>query len=352
MNETIFTTMETDDLEMNGQEAKEEQEEKKTVYDLLSESIMSSDLPDDEKSRRLARLLAIRGKKVNILLAGATGSGKSSTVNAMFNTEVAKVGVGVDPETDAIEKYELENLTIWDTPGLGDGKSDVKYHEMIVRKLSELDEEGAPLIDLVLVVLDASQKDLGTSYTLINDVIIPCLGEGGEKRILIGLNQADAAMKGHHWNEEANEPDETLNEYLKKKASSVRKRIHEATGVEVRPICYCAGYKEEGGEQRKPYNLTKLLYYIVSSIPKEKRLALVDNINTDEDMWLHDDKKADYRAKTSKEFFDEWGDWIQWKALQGSWRGEEVLGVVGKGFGYLFGGIWGIVSGPFVALAS
>ena len=33
------------------------------------------------------------------MITGATGSGKSSTINALFNMEVAKVGVGVNPET-------------------------------------------------------------------------------------------------------------------------------------------------------------------------------------------------------------------------------------------------------------
>ena len=41
-------------------------------------------------------------ENVNLLLVGATGSGKSSTINAMFNMQVAKVGVGVDPETACI----------------------------------------------------------------------------------------------------------------------------------------------------------------------------------------------------------------------------------------------------------
>mgnify|MGYP006982437931 CR=1 FL=1 len=34
---------------------------------------------------------------------------KCSTINALFDMEIAKVGVGVDPETMNITKYELDN---------------------------------------------------------------------------------------------------------------------------------------------------------------------------------------------------------------------------------------------------
>lgn len=198
----------------------------KNIYDLLEEEIMSSNIPDREKTKKLSRLLKIRGKKVNIMLTGATGSGKSSTINALFNMEIAKVGVGVDPETEIISKYELDNLIIWDTPGLGDGvENDDRITGDIIRKLSETDGEGRPLIDIVIVVLDASSKDLGTSYDLINKVLIPCLGDEASDRILIAINQSDMAMKGTHWNSENNEPDDVLKEFLKEKAKSVQKEF-------------------------------------------------------------------------------------------------------------------------------
>lgn len=38
---------------------------------------------------------------------------------------------------------------------------------------------------MVLVLLDGSSRDLGTSYELINSVIIPNLGENAEKRIIV-----------------------------------------------------------------------------------------------------------------------------------------------------------------------
>ena len=254
-------------------------EEKKSIYELLEEDIMKSDLPEADKAAKLSRLIQVRSKQVNIMLAGATGSGKSSTINAMFDMNVAKVGVSVDPETTCISKFDLDNLIIWDTPGLGDGVGrDKEITREIIDKLSELGEDGKPLIDLVVVIMDSSSKDLGTSYDLINNVLIPTLGSEAGKRIIIGLNQADIAMKGNHWNKEENKPDDVLNDFLKKKAESVRARIKDGTGLDLIPICYCAGYSEEGEEQCKPYNLTKLLYGIIQAIPSEKRLALLDKV--------------------------------------------------------------------------
>lgn len=335
----------------NKDSGKTRKDESRSIYDLLEEEIMESDISDGDKAKRLSRLLKIRGKKVNIMLTGATGSGKSSTINALFNMDVAKVGVGVDPETNMISKFSLDNLIIWDTPGLGDGvENDEKITKEIVAKLKELDKDGKPLIDIVVVILDASSKDLKTSYDLINNALIPCLGDEAKERILIALNQSDIAMKGTHWNVENNEPDEVLKEFLKKKAASVQKRIKEGTGLDIKPICYCAGYKEDGGEQRKPYNLAKLLYYIVEAIPRDKRLALADNINNDSDNWLYDDNESDYSEGIKSGFCDTVWDCISDGTETGAEIGGEILGIPGKIVGGVVGCAVGVIEGLFTAV--
>ena len=184
------------------------------------------------------------------MITGATGCGKSSTINALFNMEVAKVGVGVDPETMEIERYDLDNLTLWDSPGLGDGKeADARHTENIIRKLREKDADGNLLIDLVLVILEGASRNLGTSYELINNIIIPNLGSNKENRILVAINQADVAMKGRYWNYDENKPEAKLEAFLEEKAASVQRRIKEGTGVDVTPIYYSAGYKELDSEK-------------------------------------------------------------------------------------------------------
>ena len=254
--------------------------DEKKFFESMESDILNANIPEEEKSKLMKNLLNLKKQKINLMITGATGVGKSSTINALFNTEKAKVGVGTDPETMEITRYELDNLVLWDSPGLGYGKeADDRYAKNIKNKLYEKDENGNLLIDLVLVILDGSTMDLGTSYELINQVIIPHLGKNKEGRILIAINQADVAMKGKFWDYVNNRPEPQLQKFLDEKIASVKRRIKEGTGVDVEPIYYCAGFKEEGQPQTPPYNLAKLLYYIIEHTPKEKRLVYSDKVN-------------------------------------------------------------------------
>ena len=80
---------------------------KTNIFENMENDIMNADINENEKSKLLKNVMRLKDNKINIMITGATGCGKSSTINALFDTEVAKVGVGVDPETMEIEKYEL-----------------------------------------------------------------------------------------------------------------------------------------------------------------------------------------------------------------------------------------------------
>lgn len=323
----------------------------KKFFDSMEQDIMNADISEVEKSRLMKNFLHLKDQKINLMITGATGCGKSSTINALFNTEVAKVGVGADPETMEIAKYELDNLVLWDSPGLGDGKeADNRHAKNIIKKLNEKDEKGDFLIDLVLVILDGSTRDLGTSYELINQVIIPNLGENKEKRILVAINQADVAMKGRYWDYDLNKPEPQLVKFLEEKVISVKKRIKEGTGIDIDPIYYAAGYKEEGGEQNKPYNLTKLLYYIIQYTPTEKRLSYVDNINNNEEMWKDNDELEDYKGGILEEFGRTVTSCMDVGVSIGGRIGSIFGGTgekIGRAFGGILGGAYGVIKGLF-----
>ena len=215
---------------------------------------------DIERNLNIARLCPL-----DIMVTGVTGAGKSTTLNAMFQRTVAKVGDGVDPETMKLCAYRLNNLfRIWDTPGLGDGIEQDKAH---MRKLSWLldktyclDNREYGFIDVAMVVIEGSNRDLGTTYHLLNDVIVPHIQNN---RILVAINQADVAMKGRHWNHDLRRPDGTLQAFLDEQANTVQARIKEATGVSIhRPVCYSAEYG---------YGIREVFDFIVDNMPKARR---------------------------------------------------------------------------------
>ncbi len=334
------------------------------LCDILEDEIIRSKSSEDEKKAMLKRLRTFCNTETNILLVGATGCGKSSTINALFAVgddkvtededfedetvssktfvEVAKVGSKADPETKDIEKYRIGNLVLWDTPGLGDGTDIDEHHKSVITELlREEDTEGHALIDLVLVILDGSTKDLGTSYKLLNDVIIPELGKDTD-RILVALNQADIAMKtGRHWDYEKNEPDETLIRFLEEKIVSIKARIKEDSSLDISPVYYCAGYKEEGGDVVQPYNLSKLLYYIIQSLPAQKRIAIMEGINTDSNNYKHNDDD-EYNEKIKDSFYDSF-DYISDGVDSGAEFGGTILGIPGAVVGAILGGFIGCV---------
>lgn len=367
--------------------------EEKNLYVKLEKELLNLADNEKKKAKILKKLNLLRSNKLNIMLVGATGCGKSSTINALFNcadlqvpteekvveekaaevsevhtaegeiiipqkadnveqpaadaaqeanqeeklfVEVAKVGSKADPETKDIEKYTIGNLTLWDTPGLGDGTEiDVHHKEVIRELLREVDEDGNRLIDLVLVILDGSTRDLGTSYKILNEVIIPEFGKK-RKRILVALNQADIAMKtGRHWDYEKNEPDEVLVKFLDEKLASIKKRIYDDSQLEIEPVYYCAGYVEPEGDVVRPYNLTKLLYYILKSIPAKKRLPIMESMNTDIENYKYND--SDYSGRVQESFLDAIFEAIE----DGAEIGRAVLGLPGAIVGGAIGGVIG-----------
>lgn len=322
----------------------------KSIFEKMEQDIDSADLDEATKNKLFENMLRLKDQKVNLMITGATGCGKSSTINAMFNTEVAKVGVGVDPETMDIQKYELENLILWDSPGLGDGKDkDIQHSKGIIKKLNELDIQGNPLIDLVLVILDGGSRDLGTSYELINQVIIPNIGNNAKDRVLIAINQADVAMKGRYWNYENNNPEPKLIEFLEDKVKSVKNRVKEATSIDIEPIYYSAGYKDDGKDQ-SPWNLSKLLYFIVKNTPSEKRLSYINNISDNRKMWKDDDELIDYKKEVQNSFMETVVEHAAKGADIGGSIGKVFGGpgeLVGKAIGGVVGAVWGGIKSLF-----
>jgi len=206
---------------------------------------------------------------LDIMVTGVTGAGKSTTLNTIFQKDVAKVGKGVEPETMNLTSYNLNgSFRLWDTPGLGDGIQKDKEHskniiELLYKDYS-VDNNQYGFIDTVLVIIEGSNRDMGTNYKLLNEVIVPNFQKS---RILVAVNQADKAKSGRHWDYDNNKPMKKLKDFLEEQVVSIQKRVKEATGVQIiKPIYYSAEYN---------YNIDILLDFLIDNIPKEKRILKV-----------------------------------------------------------------------------
>lgn len=214
----------------------------------------------------LKNLRIIGVKPLDIMVTGVTGAGKSTTLNSFFQKNVAKVGDGVDPETMELDSYRLNDFfRIWDTPGLGDGVEIDKIHkkkmlDLLYKKYS-MKQGGFGFIDMAIIIIEGSNRDMGTTYTLLNEVIVPSIQKD---RILVIINQADMAMKGYHWDYENNTPDDKLIDFLEEQAISIQKRVKEATGVEIiKPVYYSAEYN---------WNIKAVFDFIIDHMPRKRRI--------------------------------------------------------------------------------
>lgn len=308
------------------------------LFGQLKQQLYETVQDAEERKQILRAIDRLSAEKLNILLVGATGVGKSSTINALFDCEIAKVGYSVDPETKYIQKYEFNNLVLWDSPGIGDSpEKDQDYAVQIANALKARDSQGNYVIDEVLIIIDGSNRDLGTTYEIIEHVIKPYMRD--TERIAIAINQCDMAMKGRYWSDETG-PEPQLTAFLDEKAVSIKRRIAEATGVSVEPIYYSALHR---------YNISSLLALLLQKMPETKRFLVADALNKDPDIWKSNDGLRDYNNEIHSSIFGSLARAIS-GAKDGAMIGAEIgsaIPVVGKVVGAVVGSVIGFLGGLF-----
>ncbi len=230
------------------------------------------DMPDMVHFEKIIRKLYER--KMHIAVVGAIGCGKSSTINAILSCgsdngdppdEFAAVGSGIAQQTRYAERFQTGNLVLWDTPS-PDCPNDRKHAAIIKDLLRKTKPDGTPLIDLVLAVIDGSTRDMGSFFRVINGIVLPALSMNTD-RILPVMNQADLVLRGgRHWDVTDNHPDPMLKRHLDECVKILGPRVMENTGIEVTPVYYSAGYRENAYEHMHSYHLAELIFTILEAI--------------------------------------------------------------------------------------
>ena len=163
---------------------------------------------------------------LDVMIVGALGVGKSSTLNALVGKSIATIGNSFYSMTEDIQSYNLSSkVRIWDTPGIGDSYllSDVNNKMsmgMLLRTKAVSSAKWYGLIDLVLLIVDASCKDLQATEKILNEIVLKNIAP---YRVLLAINKVDQALDGDNWNKRLQRPNELLSHYLDELSWQVEK---------------------------------------------------------------------------------------------------------------------------------
>ncbi|MGF1769552.1 hypothetical protein L4D06_19485 [Enterovibrio makurazakiensis] len=260
-----------------------------------------SDMDASYKSRIHQRIRDLSDQTLNLLVIGAKGVGKSATLKALFG----EYDWQTEPPEEAqkVSRHQLNQMTIWQAQLPSEIESAPHQMNEVGALLSETTESGEPLIDRVIVVLDAASNNIDDCYLELCHTLIPMLGTMTENRLMILMNKSDKVAR-HIRGTSVNETMPLDAEiWLDCTAATLRYRLIHNVGVQTRPISYnaLAGESPSG----RPYNLQKLLASLLENLPEEKRLLLLNQPLTlgDEQWREHDDKKV-YRQSMENLCFD------------------------------------------------
>ena len=190
-----------------------------------------------------------------VAVIGKAGVGKTTTVNNLFSAEFHISHALRGTDRAQLKEFSLRgggSLHVVDMPGLGEGIAEDAIFEEIYR--AEL-----PKADVVLYVLEADERLLGTDQRIFRDVIIPALG-GQPKRLVIGLNKVDLLGPGE-WDKVLNYPDDEQEKAIERRCRDIAEKLaREVQGLRAENIVY---YSAE-----RRYRLHDLLIPLIEAAGK------------------------------------------------------------------------------------
>lgn len=210
---------------------------------------------DQDKDKILKELFS---NPPTIGIIGLSGTGKSSTINAMFKTNLP-----ISHTTGCTKSFDENNfvftkrgpienqkisLRVYDAPGLGE--SQLKDPGFLKQY-----RENLPKCDVILWTLSARNRALALDQQYLQE-----LSEFSGK-IIFGLNQVDL-VEPRNWHPKMPMPTPEMKKYIDEIVVNRQERIQEVLGKKVTIIPY-SNYRK--------YNLATLFEQLISNCPTGRK---------------------------------------------------------------------------------
>jgi hypothetical protein len=198
-------------------------------------------------------------KPPTIGLIGVSGVGKSSTINALFKTNLA-----ISDTVACTKEFSATNLglkltkgygkdlgvslRVYDAPGLGESKfNDPEYLKMY--------EKNLPECDVILWVMTARNRAVALDQMYLEKLI------QFHKNMVFGINQVDI-IEPRGWNEKINLPLEIQQKNITDIEKDRKNKIMDIVKQNIAICSYSA--------QRK-FNLEELFGLIIDNCPENRK---------------------------------------------------------------------------------
>ncbi|MCG5275827.1 50S ribosome-binding GTPase [Providencia rettgeri] len=218
-------------------------------------------LPKGAKDVFLSHLNKLINYSSTIGLMGKTGAGKSSLINALFQSPLSPIS-NVSGCTRQAKRFNMtinnHTLTFIDLPGVGESlERDKEYHQLYRHLLPEL--------DLIIWVLKADDRAWSSDEQCYRFLTEQC-GYQSE-RFLFVLNQADKIEPCRQWDEHNHQPslEQVANLELKHQAVITAFKPHHP----VMTVSAAEGFQ-----------LTELAEQLIQALPAQASSGVARQLNS------------------------------------------------------------------------